>query len=125
MPLVISVTSVAMTPRFLSGSLAAYELFISLVLSLFSLSLAENTLVTGLIITKILTMYRDYSPSGVGYANKLGHDIVPILIESAAITFMAQLVQTLTYKFDPTAFSIINSPVVILFVRGFTINCQC
>ena len=124
-------TTLALTKStYADPSLAAIELYISLVTSFFSLSLAENALVTGLLISKTLTIYRDIRglESRIGYTNGLGRDVVRIifiLIESGVITFMAQLVQTLTYKFDPTAFSIINSPGVILFLRGFTINCQC
>ena len=87
-------------------------------------SLAENTIVTGLIVAKILIIYRNISPSSVGCVSKLGRDIVPILIESAAITFTVQLVQTLTsrYRFaseDSAIFSVVNDLTVILFVRGF------
>ena len=92
MPLVISMTTLAKIPSVYAGpSQATYKLYLSLVLSCFSLSLAENALVTCLIIFKILTVYRDIQ----GYANELGRDIVPIisiLIESVVITFMVQLV---------------------------------
>ena len=110
-------------------SMAATELYISLVTSFFSLSLAQNALVTALLIYKILIVYRDIqgSENRVGYANGLGpHNIVPIifvLIESGVITFMAQLVQTLMYRFDNPAYRIIGGPVVQLYVRGFKINC--
>ena len=84
-------------------------------------SLAENTIVTGLIVAKILIIYRNISPGSVGCASKLGRDIVPILIESAAITFTVRLVQTLTYKFasEDSGFPVVNDLTVILFVRGF------
>ena len=121
MSLAISVTTVVKTPS--TDSKAAYKLLSSLVLSFFSLSLAENALVTGLIITKILrvTTYRqgDISPRLVGYASRLSRDIVRILIESGMITFMAQLVQILVYNFDNNAFLIIGGLVGQLFVRGF------
>ena len=130
-PLVISVTTLAIFPNLANShpSLAAAELYYSLVLSFFSLSLAENALVTGLLIYKILTVYRDIqgSENRVGYANGLGpRNIVPIifiLIESGLITFMAQLLQTLMLKFDSDAYRVIGGPVVQLYVRGFKINC--
>ena len=111
--------------------LAATELYVSLVTSFFSLSLAQNALVTGLVISKILTVYRDIQglellESHIGYANGLKRDIVPIiyiLIESGVITFMAQLVQTLMYKFDINAYRIIGGPVVQLYVRSFINKC--
>jgi hypothetical protein len=95
-----------------------------LILSLFSLSLTGNALVTGLIISKILTVYREIR--GLESRVGLGQDIVPIvsiLIESGVITFVVQLVQTLMYKFDITAYPIIGGFVVQLYVRGFTLNC--
>lgn len=105
-------------------SRAAYELN-PLVLSFFSLFLAEKALVTGLIIFKILTVYCEIRglESHVSYANGLGRDIVPItsiLIESGVITAMAQLLQTLMYKFEVTAYPIIGSLVVQLYVRNYT-----
>ena len=126
MPLGTSVATIAKTPSLLvANTIAAYEVFLALVMSFFSISLAQNTLVTGLIITRILTVYRDISPIRVGYANKLESDIVPILIESGVMTFVAQLVQTLMFKFDNIAYPIIGRIVVMLFVRGFILNCQC
>ena len=98
-------------------------------LSLFSLSLAENALVTGLLIFKILRIYRDIREleSRIGYANGLGRDVVriiTILLESGVITFIAQLVHTLMYRFDlTTAYPIIGGPVVQIYVRGYTVNC--
>jgi hypothetical protein len=122
-PVVISVTTLSKFPSVYAGpSRATYELYLSLVLSCFSLSLAENALVTGLIIFKILTVYRDIQ----GYANGLGRDIVPIisiLIESGVITFMVQLGQTLMYKFNFSAYPIIGGLVVQLYVRDFTFKC--
>ena len=57
-------------------------MFHPLVLSFFSISLAENALVTALIISKILTEYRDIqkltSPVGHG-ANRLGRRLVPTI----------------------------------------------
>ena len=105
-------------------SLAAIELYMSLVTSFFSLSLAENALVTSLLIFKIFTVYRDVRglESRVEYTNRLGCDVVRIiyiLIESGVITFMAQLVQTLMYKFANNAYPIIGGPVVQIYVRGF------
>ena len=126
MPLAISVANIVITPNLLtSQTLAAYKLFLSLVESFLSISLAQNALVTGLIVTKIVIVYRDISPGRVGYANGLRRGIVPILIESGAMTFMAQIVQTLMMRFDNTGYPIIGRLVVMLFVRDFTLNCQC
>ena len=109
-----------------STSPAAYNAFNSLVLSFFSLSLVENALTTGLIVYKILTVYRVGREDRVGYTDPSGLDIVPIvsiMIESGAITFLAQLAQTLMYRFDITAYPIIGGFVVQLYVRVFPLNC--
>ena len=83
LPLVISIKTTAITRGTLvSQSRAADDFYLSLMMSFFSLSLAENTIVTGLIVAKILIIYRNISPSNVGCTSKLGRDIVPILIES-------------------------------------------
>ena len=122
-------TTLSKTPSLIADSSpAALELYASLVLSIFSLSLAENALVTGLIISKILTVYRDIQglEGHVGYANGPGRDIlriISILIESGVITFMAQLVQTLVFKFDDTAYPLIGGLVAQINVRDFTVNC--
>ena len=111
-------------PGVYRDSSQAESVFYPLVLSFFSLSLAENALVTGLIIFKILTEYRGIQGLTRGvvlHANGLGRNIapiIPIMIESGAITFMAQLVLTLIYKFDFTAYPIICGFVVQLYVRS-------
>ena len=104
---------------------AAYEFFVSLVQSFFSISLVQNALVTGLIVTKIVIVYRYISPKHAGYANGPTRGIVPILIESGMMTFVAQLVQTVMFKYYPDGYPIIGRIVVMLFVRGFTFNSQC
>ena len=99
------------------------NLYLSLALSFFSLSLVENALATGLIIFKILAVYCQIQ----GYVNGLGHHIVPILsilIESGLITLAAQLTHLLMFKYDNWAFPIIDGLVIQLYVRGFffTVN---
>jgi hypothetical protein len=96
----------------------ADKLYLSLVLSFFSISLVENAVATGLIISKILTVYCRIQ----GYVNGLGHRIVPILyilIESGLITFAAQLAHLLMFKFANWAFPIIDGLVIQLYVRFF------
>ena len=125
-PLVISVITLAKLPSiYTDPSPAATELYFSLVLSFFSLSLAENALVTGLLVFKILTVYRGIREleSRIGYANGLRRDvirIITILLESGVITFIAQLVQTLVFRFDYAAYRIIGGPVDQIYVRDFT-----
>ena len=113
-------TTLVKYPSFYADRSQVYELY-PLALSLFSLSLAENALVTGLIISKILIVYREIR----GLENSVGYivPIISILIESGVITFIVQLVQTLMYKFYITAYPILSGLVVPLYVSGFTVNC--
>ena len=93
--------------------------YLPTVLSFFSLSLVVNALLTSLIISKILSVYRETRTQG------MGRDLVPvisILIESGMITLAVQLVQTVMFKFDDTAYAIIHGLVVMLYVRCFTVN---
>ena len=134
-PVVISVTNLAKTPSFLasesqeiseSQAVQVPDWYFSTVVSFFSASLAVNALVTGLIIYKILTVYRGFQ-SRVGHTG-LGRDISPVIsivIESGVITFVAQLVQTLMFRFANTAHPIIVGLVAMLYVRAFkfTVNC--
>jgi hypothetical protein len=123
------VASLAEFPGVYTHRSQAGFVFYPLVLSFFSLSLAENALVTGLIIFKILTAHRDIQglTSRVGQPNGFGRytgPIMSVMIESGLITFMAQLVLTLIYKFDNTAYPIICGFIVQLYVRGLTVNCR-
>ena len=124
--LVISVVNIAHFPDdFQNPTQEKFDLFLSFVLAFFSLSLFENALATGLIIYKILTVYRDIQGSvvRVGYASRL-RPIISILIESGMITFVAQLVQIFMFKYANLAYPIIGGPVIMIYVRNFTtVNC--
>ena len=118
-------TALAKIPSFASDIATPMPAwYLPTVLSFFSLSLAVNTLVTGLIISKILSVYRNIRRSeSHGHAD--GPDmvlIISILMESGAITFVAQLVQTLIFRFANVAYPMVVGPVVMLYVRGFTVN---
>ena len=87
------------------------------VVSIFSLSLAANAVVTSLIVWKIMTVYR-----AVGnHTNVSGsRDSYPvsILVESGLVTLAAQLVQTILYKVENNKFSIVSGVVVMVYVRA-------
>jgi len=93
--------------------------FDSAVVAFFALSLVANAFLTGLIVYKIVSVYRNIDET---HAYRNGqHDLYPlisILVESGMITFAAQLVQIVMYKVDPDAFPIILDLVVMLYVRS-------
>ena len=125
-PLAIAVTTLG---EFATFTDAIPDWYLPAVLSFFSLSLVVNALVTGLIISKILIVYREIRIQGLeSPVSGLGRKLVPvlsILIESGMITLGVQLIQTLMFKFDSMAYGIIHGLVVMLYVRCFTVNCWC
>ena len=120
-PLPIAVTTLGEFPTFTD---ALPDWYLPSVLSFFSLSLVVNALVTGLIISKILSVYRETRIQGLeSPVSGLGRKLVPvlsILIESCLITLGVQLMQTL--KFDIMAYAIIHGLVVMLYIRCVTVN---
>ncbi|KAF8798615.1 hypothetical protein BYT27DRAFT_6897033 [Phlegmacium glaucopus] len=75
--------------------------FLDAVVSFFTLSLVVNALLTGLIVYKILSVYRDIrgfkSPFVLGQGPNNLSPLISILIESGMITFITQLIQTIMY----------------------------
>ena len=88
------------------------------------MSLIVNAGVTGLIVLKILIVYREHQQlkARTRYTNGTRpHDFYPIisiLVESGLITFIGQLVQTILYKADDYAFPIVSGVVVMLYVSS-------
>ena len=101
--------------------------YFSAVTAFFFLSLAVNTLVTALIVYRIITVYNDIRGFNTGgsQSSVLGLDLSPlisILIESGLMTFVAQLTQTVMYKSATRAFPLVGGCVVVLYVR---VSCWC
>ena len=107
--------------RYLSYNLKAT----SIVTAYFSLSLGVNTLVTALIVYRIITVTNDIRGFGTGKVQAIAHgqrDLYPlisILIESGLMTFVGQLAQPIMFKFANFAFPLVRDPVVMLYVRAF------
>ena len=100
--------------------------YFSTVSAFFFLSLGVNAIVTALIVYKIITVSNNIrrlristdqgsAPNGSGQLNL--SPLVSILIESGLITFVAQLAQSIMYKFVDFAFPLVGGFVVILYVR--------
>ena len=95
------------------------EWYLPAVVSIFSLSLAANAVVTSLIVYKIMSVYRDLQTVGNCTSVRGSRGIYPvsILVESGLVTLAAQLVQTVLYKVDTNRFGIVSGIVVMLYVR--------
>ena len=95
------------------------------VTAFFFISLGVNTLATGLIVYKIVSVYngiRGFNTSTYGPGQRDLYPLVSILIESGLITFVGQLLQSITYMFAQNIFSVFGGSVVMLYVR--TSSCR-
>ena len=105
--------------------------YFSAVTAFFFLSLGVNTLATGLIIYKIVTVYREIQELkllnasnvlAIGSASRNGqpdlYPLISILIESGLMTFVGQLIQSIMYKTAGPAFALVAGCVVMLYVRA-------
>ena len=83
------------------------------------MSLGVNTLVTSLIVYRIMTIYNDIQGLDASVqARTHGKKLVSILIESGLITFVGQLTQSIMYKSEQAAFPLVRGCVVMLYVRA-------
>ena len=101
--------------------------YLSAVTAFFFVSLGANALDTGLIVFKIINVYHDIrglhptnSRPGSTYGRPSGqrdlYPLISILVESGLITFLAQLAQSIMYKFASAAFPLVGGVVVMLYV---------
>ena len=95
--------------------------YFSAVTAFFLLSLLVNAVATTLIVYRIITVFNSIQEFNVSNGPRSGQrdlsPIVPILIESGMITFVAQLIQSVLYKTANHVFPLIGGIVVMLFVR--------
>jgi len=105
--------------------------YLSAVTAFFFVSLGANALDTGLIVFKIISVYHDirglhptYSRPGSVYGSASGqrdlYPLISILVESGLITLVAQLAQSIMYKFASAAFPLVGGVVVMLYGISMT-----
>ena len=120
---VTALTTLGYVVKFIVEDVEFPDWYFGAVVAFFSISLAVNALVTGLIVYKIVSVYRN--SRGISRTPGNGQrdlsPLISILVESGMITFAAQLVQSVMYKVDPADFPIISGLVVMLYVR---VSCQ-
>jgi len=87
----------------------------------FSLSLAVNAIVTGLLILKIVLEYRKTQTSNRVHWRKNIMPIVAILIETGLMTFVGQLAWTISYSLQSNVFGLVGGVVVMLYGLSPTI----
>ena len=84
-----------------------------------------NTLVTALIVYRIISVYNDirgfnHTTNAIAHGGQRDlYPLISILIESGLITFVGQLAQSIMYKFAEDAFPLVGGCVVMLYVRVF------
>jgi hypothetical protein len=88
----------------------------------FSLSLAVNTIVTGLLVLKIVLEYRQITHSSCNPNRdhltwrKNILPIIAILIETGLMTFVGQMAWTISYGLQSNVFGLVAGVVIVLYV---------
>lgn len=83
----------------------------------FSISLATNTIVTAILILKLIMVHRELDSLG-GQADYL-NTVVSILIESGALTFISQLIWVVLFSLQDvtTGFDAVGAVTALACVR--------
>ena len=83
----------------------------------FSLSLAVNTILTGLLVFKIVKVSLAL-PSRHTHAQGVTDftSLISVLIESGLVFFMAQLIWVVCFSLESTAFNLVSGPITIIYV---------
>ena len=127
-------TTLGYNIQFVADNVPLPDWYFSAVTAFFFLSLGVNTLVTVLIVYRIVTVYNDirgFSISSVrtqlrAHGSGLGqrdlNPLISILIESGMITFVGQLAQSIMYKSASAAFPLVGTSVVMLYVRTSVVD---
>jgi len=123
--LVIAWTCVSLQIQSTVENLPIPDWHMSLPTIFFPISLGVNALVTILIVYRILAVYNDIRrPKSNVQATSLSlhgngqrdlyYPLISILIESGLITFVAQLAQTVMYKYATVAFPLVGTNIVVM-----------
>jgi len=80
----------------------------------FSVSLAVNALVTGLLVLKLILIHRELTRTAVGPTRDL-RPLISFLVESGMFTFVGQLIWVVLFKLQDTGRNSMDSTVTILY----------
>ena len=84
----------------------------------FSISLALNTILTGLLVFKIakasLALRRTHARGVTDFTS-----LISILIESGLVLFMAQLIWVVCFSLKNPAFNLVSGPITMIYVRAY------
>jgi len=125
--LVVALTCLGFQIQATVKNLPIPDWYISLLPTIFPISLGVNALVTTLIVYRIITLYNNVqattrSLSLHGNGQRDFYPLISILIESGLITFVAQLAQSIMYKYAFNEFPLVGTgTVVILFGISATV----
>jgi hypothetical protein len=125
----VALTTLGFNIKFIADNLSTPEWYFSAVTAFFFLSLGVNTLVTALIVYRIIIVYNDIRGFNISSIRAHGgngrHDLNPlisILIESGLITFIGQLTQSVMYKSATVQFPLVGGCVVMLYVSASIVD---
>jgi hypothetical protein len=127
-------TTLGYNIQFIADNVILPDWYFSAVTAFFFLSLGVNTLVTFLIVYRIVTVYNDirgFNISSVrtqlrghGPGQRDLNPLISILIESGLITFVGQLAQSIMYKSASAAFPLVGTSVVMLYVSALIVDLE-
>lgn len=84
----------------------------------FSLSLTVNTIVTGLLVLKLILLHREVTNALPTSSIRRGNELLPIislLVESGMFTFMGQLVWVVLFRLQNTGLNSVGSPITMIY----------
>jgi len=125
--LVTALTTLGFNIKFVADDVPNPNWYLSAVTAFFFISLGVNTVVTALIVFRIITVYNDIrgfrnvQASAQGNGQRDLYPLISILIESGLITFVGQLTQSIMYKYANVAFGLVAGSVVMLYGISTTV----
>ncbi|KAF8801570.1 hypothetical protein BYT27DRAFT_7198123 [Phlegmacium glaucopus] len=93
--------------------------FLPMGVASFSLSLTVNTIVTGLLVLKLVLLHREVTralpTSSIHRGGQGLFPLISILIESGMFTFIGQLVWVVMFRLQNTGFNSVGSPITMIY----------
>ena len=90
--------------------------FYPLGLASFSISAGVNTLVTGLLVLKIVKTHQEIMKDAPFGSSHSLLPLIVILVESGAIIFFAQVIWTIFFGLHNTGFNVVSGPLTMVYV---------
>lgn len=108
------------TVAFLNADLSIIpDWFFDVAVSSFSISLAVNTVVTGLLVLRLYLRHREMQKTLTDSPARVGMDLRPLMsmiMETGMLTFTGQLVYIVVFWLHSNGYYVVSGPLTILYV---------